>query len=414
MKDRDQAGRSVFPGVLAIGDVAATNPEPKCRVFLLGSFRLEIAGREVTTENWKSRRALALLKILLANQGESVSRAFLLERFWTNQPEEKSLRTLNTTIYYLRRALQPYSDGEELIRHKDGRYRFHTDHGCWYDVNEFEERFQQALACESTDRALALQHFTQVVGLYRGDYLPEELYEDWTSLQRERYREIYLQSLLQATALLAESGDLAGALRLCKLVLKEDPLRGDAHEYQIHLLFASGRVSEAVQQYKEYRRILNEELDIAPSLDLEQMLHGLGLRQTLAAAIPRQREAIRLKICNRSMFDAIITVRNEYPRLVKEASTILELTFTRALNEATREVLLSTLEANLRSNDIVCCADDRLVFILLSHTNAKAAECVKDRLHRTIEEAHISLRAIEVMLLESYLPEEFKESGELG
>lgn len=379
-----------------MNNVTLSNREPKCRVFLLGTFRLVVAGEEVRTEKCKSKKALTLLKFLLANQGGSVPRDVLLELLWPDQPGKKTMRTLNTTVYYLRQALQPYSGDEELIRHRNGRYWFHSEQGCWYDVEEFDSLFRQATACPHHERARSLRLFRQAINLYRGDYFAEEEYADWPIQMRERYRDTYIQALLKATSLLAESGDLEEALRLCTMVLNVDPLCSDAYEYKIHLLLAAGKKSEALKRYNEYSRVMHEELGIAASLDFNQTLRALGMPQSSNSGLLIQTHPSGLKMCNRPLFETIVAAKSEYQRLVGEHSTILQLFFSSSLKAAMKDELLDILGANLRSDDIVCSPNDRLVLILLSHIDEKTAGIVKERLVSAIRSSQLPLQLLSV------------------
>lgn len=388
----------------ALGNQVISHATCKCRIYLLGSFRLMVWGREVNTENWKSQKALLLLKILLTNQGASVSKEWLLEHFWPHQPYHKAVRTFNTTIYYLRRALEPYSPDEQLIRHKHGRYRFHSDYGCWYDVEEFERLYKQAVACEQRDGARALQLFMQVVELYRGDYLVEDEYAEWTATAREYYFELYIQSLLKSVALHTKFGNITEAIRLCEIALSKDQLRSDAHEHLIYLLAVAGRVSEAANHYKAYRQKLNEEFGLEPSHSFEHMLRGvgLGLRQTAASRLATDRKTSRLSLCNRTTFDAIVGAHSDYQKLFGESPAILKLQFVKELNDEQKEELVAILGANLRADDVVCFDGAREALILLSRANEKAADFVKIRLRNALKAFFPPLKAIDVLPAASY------------
>lgn len=378
----------------------------KCQIYLLGTFRLKVGGREVKTDNWKSQKALLLLKTLLANQGVSVSKEWLLDHLWPNHPYDKAIRTFNTTVYYLRQALEPYSPDEQLIRHKNGRYRFYSDYGCWYDVEEFERLYKQAIACEQQDAVRALQLFLQAVELYRDDYLTEDEYVEWTTAAREHYLEMYIQALLKVVALHTKMGNVEEAIRLCEIVLSKDQLRGDAHEHLIYLLAIAGRVSAAANHYNAYRRMLSEELGLEPSFSFDQMMRGVGwgMRQAAASRHSAEREKLRLNVCNQSMFDAIVHARSNYQKLLGETSTVLRMHFAKELSNSAKEKLLSILGANLRSDDVVCCDDGRFALILLSQTNEGAADFVQKRLRNALKTHFPPLKAIDILPAEAYSP----------
>lgn len=246
------------------------------RVSLLGPFRLEVDGVEVPVKGWKSKKALSLFQIILSRQGDSVARETLLDALWPDEPEDKALRCLHTTMYFLRQQLQPYVcenvQVSSVLLHESGRYWFRPPGGCGYDTKDFETLFARGIQAERLGKPDAVHFFLNAIKLYRGPFMAELPYDDWMVLAREHYMEIYVQCILKAAKLMAARGDMPGAVRLCRLGLVTDPHREDLHEACILHLLAAGRYRAAKRQFHSYRKMICDELGVEPHLNFDLLL----------------------------------------------------------------------------------------------------------------------------------------------
>jgi DNA-binding SARP family transcriptional activator len=109
------------------------------------------------------------------------------------------------------------------------------------------------------------------LGPFLLDLLPD-WYEDWVIMERERYRQTRLHALEALCQLLTARGRHARAVDAGLAAVAGEPLRESAHRVLIAAHLAEGNVSEAVRQYRSYRRLLWEELGVEPSSELESLV----------------------------------------------------------------------------------------------------------------------------------------------
>lgn len=310
------------------------------RVYLLGPFRLEVDGRSIPTESWRSRQAVSLFKRLVASAGASLSREALLEYLWPNESPEKGLRRLHTTVYNLRKALQECSgqNGTLLVRHASGRYRFEPPQGCWYDILTFENQFNEAVAVEYEQPDLALRLFVKAIDLYNGDFLSEDEYEEWTHHQREQYREMYIQALLKAASLYAKKRDLMAAVRLCRKGIEADPYREDVQYKYLEYLIAAKRIHEAERHFRKFTEMLRTELDSEPSFDLQPLL-----AQARATDPPEEQSTDRntstLLVFHGDTFETVLDLEARRRQRSGRRLNLLNLISSNTLSQAARDDL---------------------------------------------------------------------------
>ena len=82
------------------------------------------------------------------------------------------------------------------------------------------------LAAQEQPQRIAL--YRRALALYGGDYLPENLYQDWVAETRERLQRRYLNAATQVAELLLES-EPQEAIRWCETVLAVDPCWEEAY-----------------------------------------------------------------------------------------------------------------------------------------------------------------------------------------
>jgi predicted ATPase/predicted negative regulator of RcsB-dependent stress response len=144
---------------------------PTTTVTLLGGFAAEAGGAPVPDAAWRLRKAKELVKLLALADGHRLHREQAMDALWPDRDPDAAGNNLNQAVHAARKAL-----GAETIAVGDGLLRLEAA----VDVEAFERAAAEALrqgtpaACE---RALAL---------YRGELLPENRYDDWATLERER------------------------------------------------------------------------------------------------------------------------------------------------------------------------------------------------------------------------------------
>jgi two-component SAPR family response regulator len=93
---------------------------------------------------------------------------------------------------------------------------------------------------------------------YTGDFMEEDLYEDWAGPVREEARTLYI-SVLRARAELAErSGAVADAVRDHLRILDVDPWNEEAHVGLVRVMERAGRHGEARRYFEVYATRMEE------------------------------------------------------------------------------------------------------------------------------------------------------------
>jgi predicted ATPase len=165
--------------------------EPKPRVTLLGGFAAETDGAAVPDSAWRLRKARDLVKLLALADGHHLHREQAMDALWPDRDPASAANNLNQAVHAARRAL-----GADAITLADGLLRLEAE----VDVELFEREAAEAR------RERTAQACVRALSLYGGELLPENRYDEWASLERDRLADLHaeLEQLLS---------DLGGARR---------------------------------------------------------------------------------------------------------------------------------------------------------------------------------------------------------
>ena len=270
-------------------------------VTTLGRFTLRRDHDTLSGGNWNRRKVCDLFKLLLSAEQHRLHREQIQEVLWPSSSSEQAANSFGKTLYLLRRALEP-----ELATGKGSSSTYVTlDHDVLMlvpasmriDADLFEAnakqvqgRLRQRMSPQQQAGAIPplLDEVDHVLAIYGGDYLPEDLYEDWASRKRDRLRHVYSLLLEQAAELAVTGGMGQRAIEYLRTLLEHNTADESVHR-QLMLLYARmGRRREAVSQFQALRDVLREELRANPlpeTIELYRTIQAGRISTDLAEAL---------------------------------------------------------------------------------------------------------------------------------
>lgn len=202
------------------------------------------------------------LVAFVALHGGSLNRSFVAGSLWPDTSDSRAAASLRSSLWRIRRTDPP------VVEATATRLRLAQD--IRVDVHELMATIGRVLGGEEElrrDEAATL--------LAPADLLPG-WYEDWVILERERLRQLRLHALERLCERLRECRRFELAVEAGLAAVTEEPLRESAHRALIRAHLAQGNASEAIREYRHYRRLLNDELGVEPSAELEDLLQPLA------------------------------------------------------------------------------------------------------------------------------------------
>ena len=150
----------------------------RATVRLLGRFEVSVDGALTPPTAWNRRMAAALVKVLALAPGQRLHREQVIDILWPDEALALAAPKLHKAAHYARRAAGRL---DAIVLRGDMVHLF-PGAELTIDVARFDELSRDALASRDAVTAqAALEH-------YRGELLPDDLYEEWAAERRELLR----------------------------------------------------------------------------------------------------------------------------------------------------------------------------------------------------------------------------------
>lgn len=250
---------------------------PSLEICCLGTLRVSLDS--VPIQEWRSRKARSLLGLLLELPGRTAPKDVLMEALWPDCEPSLANNNLKSTARTLRQTLSSVADMDKafswLLFH-DGHYTINPDGALWTDVDQFEYHWHVGRKLEKEGLLPeAMREYETAEALYHGDYLEDNLYEEWTSLRREALKDVYLSILLRLADRAIQQAEYETCIDYCQKILLRDRCREDAYQRLMSCHSRLGQRSRAISWYHICEKTMKEELDVCPEPQTVQLHQDL-------------------------------------------------------------------------------------------------------------------------------------------
>jgi DNA-binding SARP family transcriptional activator len=256
-------------------EIQPDSPDPTLVVHCLGVLRVYCRDRLIN--DWNGLKGQMVFKYLLFRRKRPIAKDILMDMFWHDMEPEAARRNLHQAIYSLRQTLkQSSSKKQQYILFENDSYYLNPDITTWLDFEAFEQYVHQGRRLEAAGKvAEAMTKYGIAEGLYQGDFLEDDLYEDWTNQPRLRFRQMYLEVTDRLSEYYCQQQKYSGAIALCQKLLARDSCHEPAHRRLMRCYQAQRQRHLAVRQYHTCREQLKQELDLAPAPETEALYRQL-------------------------------------------------------------------------------------------------------------------------------------------
>ncbi|HZR41833.1 MAG TPA: bacterial transcriptional activator domain-containing protein [Ktedonobacteraceae bacterium] len=270
MCEREQADYTAAP-------IASTNKQgsglPALSISCFGQFIVQREGSALAL--CRSRNGQTILRYLVAQAGYRATSDALIDALWANEEPAVARRRLQIASSALRSALNhgyACEPGGGYILCKNQVYQINPSVTLQTDVDEFLRLYQQGLQASYEQMIICYEEACQ---LYRGPFLVEDLYADWSMRPREKLGQTYLTMCDVLSKYCLEAGRYEDAARWARAMLDENRCDEGAHRHLMISYTAQGRRNDALRQYHYCEQVLLEELNVTPMLETVQVYQSI-------------------------------------------------------------------------------------------------------------------------------------------
>jgi DNA-binding SARP family transcriptional activator len=242
---------------------------------VLGPLEVLVEGRPVELGPPQQRAALAVL-LLRANQVVSTDR--LAEELWPGSVPKTAAKAIQVYISALRKA---FGVARHVLETRGSGYLLRVGAGE-LDLHEFERLLERGRSEQPDVRAATLR---SALSLWRGAPLSDFAYEPFVqpeAARLEALRLLAVEERVEAELALGRGRELVPEL---ETLVAEQPLQERLRAQLMLALYRAGRQGDALDVFREGRRLLDEQLGLEPGQTLRELERAI-LRQDPALSVP--------------------------------------------------------------------------------------------------------------------------------
>ena len=377
------------------------------KVCMLGSFSLEYAGKELVLDRNKNSKTTQLFQLLMLHTEDGgISKAAMIEALYGRVEVENKNSSLNNTIFRLRKQLRDIGLPEsKYINIQSGMCCWDENIKVWVDVCEFKRLVEQVRTEKREgDR---LQLWLKIWKIYKGEFLPDMIGENWAAVENVQCRDDYFQVTTQLCQWLKNNERYEDLHRISHMTAEIYPF-DEWQIWEIDSLIGMSRYKEGLEVYKNTERRLFEELGVAPSARMLEQFQLMGERTSQAAgAIEDIKERLREKDAEVGAyycpFPSFIDIYHVFCRMVERSGLsvfVMLCTLDYKKNDISEEkerdmshALKKAIQSSVRKGDFYTKYNMRQYIIMLIGISQENCPMVSRRIEKEISAGRL-LRGI--------------------
>lgn len=276
LMDRPMVKQSTpFPVGIAMrqSHAAPDSSLPSLTINCFGHFAVWRAGEQI--QLCSNRNGQAILRYIVAHPRHSATTDVLMDALWPEDAAIVARHKLHVAVSALRSALnRGYSDrkGTGYLLYESGTYLLNPMIPVQIDVEEFLAHYRSG---QRADSDTAITHYEAACALYTGQFLPEDMYADWSLIQREQLTQIHLTMCSALATYHLAHGRYDLAAQWSTVILEEDRCDETAYRQLMYAYASAGRRIDALRQYQRCERVLADELGAQPMPETSALFYTI-------------------------------------------------------------------------------------------------------------------------------------------
>jgi len=240
----------------------------------LGGFQVKRGNETLPPNGWRREKSRQLFQLLITYRQSPLDRDQICEHLWPEADPAMVQRNFKIALNTLYQVLEPDRDaGSEsaFILREGTTYTLRLPADLWLDSDHFARLAREGL--KPTFRSTAI--LEEAVALYRGEYLPDSLYEAWSAEERERLATLFLEAADKLCDLYLQINRFTEVIDLCQRILARDNCWERAYRHLMQAYHILGDRGQLARTYQRCQQTLKDELDVPPSQETQDLYRKL-------------------------------------------------------------------------------------------------------------------------------------------
>lgn len=243
------------------------------RIQTLGQFNLWRENEKIDSKQWGRDKTIQLLQYLISNRKRhALHKEKIMENLW----EEGDDRDFKVALHGINKVLEPKrpSRTDPIFVIRQGvSYQLDTDK-VWIDVDALEQYIIIGNEAYGEDMEVSKAAYKSAIDLYNGVYLPNRIFEDWSSEEREKTQILILGAYVILAEIILNENPLE-SIRLAQCAIAIDNTWEDAYRLQMQAYIIKGNRPQAIKAYQKCADVLEREYGIDPLPATKNLLQAI-------------------------------------------------------------------------------------------------------------------------------------------
>lgn len=375
---------------------------------MLGGLSITYEGRPLVLAKNITSKMVHLFLLLLYTRDSGIRREELIEALYEDCDREQASNSFRGMIFRLRKNLIAAGLPEgAYITNKAGVYRWESgDVKICLDVEEFTKLVEQGL--EETDKMVQQRLLEEADALYRGEFLPAMIADEWVAVSNRKFQELYFQCMRQLMDLLRKQESNGKLVICCNKITELYPFE----EWQLaklDCLIEMKEYKDALKYYDEVVNFYQEEFGLLPSTELKKRLQSIrehinyDIRSIneIQERFLEEEELGGATYCDLTVFTVVYRYMIKVLERTGMSAYLMLYTLTdknwmpiekKEVLEDVRDAMFQAVKMSVRRSDLYTRYGKNQFLILLVGSNQKGCEQVASRIKRNFDELNARKR----------------------
>ena len=240
---------------------------PRLRIQTLGALHVFRGDSHMKETEWDRVQPKKLLEAIISYGGRSVPKEILIDELWPEESAGAAEKNFKTTLQRLRRSLEPsiHKDFTSSYVHLHDNLVHLDAELCQVDTELFLSLLRMAEEKEKREEMKnALSLYAEAMEIYKGDFLPDELYAAWADKKRGELKRKFIELLNRMAHLYEKQGSVKKAIDCYQKAIQQDPLLEEAYQKLMTFYSSKGMYNDALRVYEACKKVLKTELKTKP------------------------------------------------------------------------------------------------------------------------------------------------------
>lgn len=239
----------------------------------LGNFLVTVNGKKIEAKSWGRDKTIQLFQYFVSNrQRNALHKEKIMDDLW----EDWNDRDFKVALHGIHKVLEPNrpsrTEPKYIIR-QGVSYQINQEL-VWIDAEAVEQFVTIGNKAFLEEKETAIDAYLEAIALYKGTYLPNRIYEDWTSEEREKLQLLILGAYINLAELFLQENPME-SIRLAQKALQIDITWEEAYRIQMRGYMNRGNRPQAIKTFLKCEAVLQEEYGIAPLPETKELLQKI-------------------------------------------------------------------------------------------------------------------------------------------